>query len=107
MGFRTGTGGAKMIASRLRDGFSVQDCRLVLDYLSETWGADDKMREHLCPTTIFRPTNFDDRVVKAHNWHNAGRPSRSGKAWDRNSTSAFNLSEALNDTSWADNGLGL
>lgn len=107
IGFRASNHNSRMISARLKDGFSVADCQLVLDYLSEMWGADAEMREHLCPTTIFRPSKFDDRVVKAHNWHNAGRPTRDGKRWDRSRTSSFDLNAALNDTSWAENGLGL
>ncbi|MGL6149184.1 MAG: conserved phage C-terminal domain-containing protein [Plesiomonas sp.] len=107
MGFRTAKQNVKLIAGRLGEGFTMEDCTLVLDYLSETWGADVEMREYLCPTTIFRPSKFDDRVVKAHNWHNAGRPTRDGSQWDRSRPSSFNLTAALNDTSWADNGLGM
>lgn len=107
MGFRSGAANVRMISARLREGYTMDDCRMVMDYLSEMWGADVEMREHLCPTTIFRPSKFEDRVVKAHNWNDAGRPSRAGNSWDRNAPSAFNLSDALDDTTWADNGLGL
>lgn len=107
MGFRSGAANVRMISARLREGYTMDDCRMVLDYLSEMWGADVEMREHLCPTTIFRPSKFEDRVVKAHNWSDAGRPTRNGSQWDRSRPSSFNLSDALDDTTWADNGLGL
>ncbi|ELM3728177.1 conserved phage C-terminal domain-containing protein, partial [Edwardsiella piscicida] len=68
LGFRKGTSAAKQVAARLREGFTVEDCLLVMDYLSEMWGADPEMREYLCPTTIFRASKFDERVVKATNW---------------------------------------
>ncbi|XEG88456.1 conserved phage C-terminal domain-containing protein [Edwardsiella tarda] len=92
LGFRKGTIASKQIAARLREGFTVDDCRLVMDYLSEMWGADPEMREHLCPTTIFRASRFDERVVKATNWANAGRPSRCGNSWNRGSASPFGAS---------------
>lgn len=107
MGFRAAKQNITLIAARLKDNFTQTDCELVLDYLTEMWGADVEMREYLCPTSIFRPSKFDDRVVKAHNWNNAGRPVREGNQWDRSRKSSFNLTDALNDTSWAENGLGL
>ncbi|XEH40696.1 conserved phage C-terminal domain-containing protein [Edwardsiella tarda] len=92
LGFRKGTSAAKQVAARLREGFTVEDCLLVMDYLSEMWGADPEMREYLCPTTIFRASKFDERVVKATNWSNAGRPSRCGNSWNRGSASPFGAS---------------
>ncbi|WP_420842382.1 conserved phage C-terminal domain-containing protein [Edwardsiella anguillarum] len=92
LGFRKGTSAAKQVSARLREGFSVEDCLLVMDYLSEMWGADPEMREYLCPTTIFRASKFDERVVKATNWANAGRPSRCGNSWNRGSASPFGAS---------------
>nr|WP_139263881.1 conserved phage C-terminal domain-containing protein [Edwardsiella piscicida] len=92
LGFRKGTSAAKQVAARLREGFTVEDCLLVMDYLSEMWGADPEMREYLCPTTIFRASKFDERVVKATNWANAGRPSRCGNSWNRGSASPFGAS---------------
>lgn len=106
MGFRHAKQNITLITARLKE-FSQTDCELVTDYLTEMWGADVEMREYLCPTSIFRPTKFDDRVVRAHNWNTAGRPVRDGKQWDRSRKSSFSLTDALNDTSWADNGLGL
>ncbi|WP_370554882.1 hypothetical protein [Edwardsiella tarda] len=50
LGFRKGTSAAKQVAARLREGFTVEDCLLVMDYLSEMWGQILK-----CVSTSARP----------------------------------------------------
>ena len=48
----------KLIAGRLREGATVEDCKKVIDRKSEQWLNDDKMREYLRPATLFNATKF-------------------------------------------------
>ncbi|MDW0886236.1 conserved phage C-terminal domain-containing protein [Mannheimia haemolytica] len=64
---------AKNITARIRES-SVADCCQVVDYLVAKWGRDEKMREYLCPKTIFRQSNFADYFPKSTAWANNGKP---------------------------------
>lgn len=63
----------KNIAARIRES-SVEDCCRVVDYLVAKWGRDGKMREYLCPKTIFRQSNFADYLPKSVAWAERGKP---------------------------------
>src|SRR3989304_2514032 len=55
--------------ARLRDGVTVEQCKLVVDYLWSLWKNDPKMREYLDSVTPFRPRNFAVRYLpKAERW---------------------------------------
>lgn len=60
---------------------SVEDCRLVIDYLVAKWGRDVKMREHLTPKTIFKASNFAEYLSKATAWEESGRPVAVNGKW--------------------------
>lgn len=46
----------------------------MVDYLVAKWGRDGKMREYLCPKTIFRQSNFADYLPKSVAWAERGKP---------------------------------
>lgn len=64
---------AKNISARIAES-SVADCCQVVDYLVAKWGRDGKMREYLCPKTIFRASNFADYLPKSTAWAARGKP---------------------------------
>ena len=41
------------IKARLKEGFTFDDFRLVIDYKAHTWGGDPKMSEYVRPLTLF------------------------------------------------------
>jgi uncharacterized phage protein (TIGR02220 family) len=47
-----------LIASRLREGATVDEMRGVVDRKHKEWAADSKMREFLRPKTLFNATNY-------------------------------------------------
>lgn len=49
----------KMIAARLQDGVTVEDCKAVINAKVSQWGVDEKMSEYLRPATLFNRTNFE------------------------------------------------
>lgn len=64
---------AKNISARIAES-SVAECCQVVDYLVAKWGRDGKMREYLCPKTIFRASNFADYLPKSTAWAARGKP---------------------------------
>ncbi len=62
----------KNISARIAE-CSVSDCLCVVDFLVARWGRDEKMREYLCPKTIFRASNFAAYLPKALSWASNGR----------------------------------
>lgn len=48
----------KLIIGRLNEGFTVDDCKAVIDFKAEEW-MGTKMERHLNFETLFRPSNFD------------------------------------------------
>jgi uncharacterized phage protein (TIGR02220 family) len=48
----------KLIAGRLKDGATVEQCKAVIDAKVAKWGADPKMDEYLRPKTLFNATNY-------------------------------------------------
>lgn len=46
------------IVARLKEGFSVDDCRAVVASKCRQWGGDEKMAEYLRPKTLFGAANF-------------------------------------------------
>lgn len=47
------------IRARLSDGYTVEQCKFVIENKTREWGKDEKCRKWLCPSTLFRPGNFD------------------------------------------------
>jgi len=48
----------KFIKARLKDGYSVEECKGVIDVMTAKWGNDKKMRFYLRPETLFNETKF-------------------------------------------------
>jgi uncharacterized phage protein (TIGR02220 family) len=48
----------KLIAGRLNEGATVEQCKAVIDAKVAKWGADPKMDEYLRPKTLFNATNY-------------------------------------------------
>lgn len=49
----------KNISQRLKDGFTVEDLKSVVDKKTLEWLNDDKMNQFLNPETLFRPKKFE------------------------------------------------
>ena len=50
----------KYIGARLNEGFTVDDCKHVIDVKHEEWSGDPKMEKFLRPTTLFAPEHFEE-----------------------------------------------
>ncbi|HEY4622565.1 MAG TPA: conserved phage C-terminal domain-containing protein [Solibacillus sp.] len=53
------------ISGRLKEGHSVNDCRLVIDEQVSCWLHDAEMEKYLRPMTLFRPANFESYLNNA------------------------------------------
>lgn len=61
----TPTAGADVIAQRLREGYTVDQCKDVIGIKSNEWMGDEKMHKHLNPETLFRKKNFTRYLAEA------------------------------------------
>ncbi|CAH6841281.1 conserved hypothetical protein [Vibrio chagasii] len=76
----------RKISARIKDGFTVTDCKLVIDYLHERWGHDKSLVEYFVLGSVFVPSKFEDKVIKAQAWADSGRPTYRHGAWSSNSS---------------------
>lgn len=53
------TSNAEFVIARLREGYSLQDCKSVIAAKTREWLHDDKMNRYLTPETLFRRSNFE------------------------------------------------
>lgn len=64
--FRTnGKETRSLIRARLSSGYTVDDLKAVVDSKCAAWGADQRMREYLRPSTLFAPKKFDEYLANA------------------------------------------
>lgn len=61
----TPTAGALVIAQRLKEGYTVEQCKDVIGVKSNAWMGDEKMDQYLNPQTLFRKSNFDKYLTEA------------------------------------------
>ncbi|EOL8988438.1 conserved phage C-terminal domain-containing protein [Cronobacter dublinensis] len=89
------------IRARLREGHSVDDLKLVVDYKHEHWH-DTEMYDYMRPQTLFVPGKLEGYLLCATRWKERGRPPR--QQWKQRSVvqrddSAFKASYACVDYS--------
>lgn len=59
------TAGALVIAQRLKEGYTVEQCKDVIGEKSNQWMGDEKMDQYLNPQTLFRKSNFDKYLAES------------------------------------------
>jgi len=64
----------RLVTARLKDGYTEQDMIDVIDARVALWLFDETMYEYLRPSTLFRPSNFDEYLAAAK----AAPPPRAG-----------------------------
>ena len=82
----------KPIRARLNDGFTVEDCKKVIDTKSGQWLNNPDMVKYLRPATLFSPSKFDGYLNECR-----GKPSIRGDSPPISEQEAFNrsISEAI------------
>lgn len=61
----TPTAGALVIEQRLKEGYTVAQCKDVIGVKSNEWMGDEKMHQFLNPETLFRKKNFTKYLAQA------------------------------------------
>lgn len=56
----------KAIIARLKEGYTVEDFKKVIDSKTNEWLNDSEMRSYLRPSTLFRPANFEAYLNEAN-----------------------------------------
>lgn len=67
------------ITARLKDGFSIEDLKLVIDDRAKRWKTDPKMKDYLRPTTLFAPSHFENYLNAAMMGNGSAKPKSN---WD-------------------------
>lgn len=82
----------KPIRARLNDGFTVEDCKKVIDTKSGQWLNNPDMVKYLRPATLFSPSKFEGYLNECR-----GKPSIRGDSPPISEQAAFNqsISEAI------------
>ncbi|MBF1005864.1 MAG: conserved phage C-terminal domain-containing protein [Lachnospiraceae bacterium] len=82
----------KPIRARLNDGFTVEDCKKVIDTKSGQWLNNPDMVKYLRPATLFSPSKFEGYLNECR-----GKPSIRGDSLPISEQAAFNqsISEAI------------
>lgn len=82
----------KPIRARLNDGFTVEDCKKVIDTKSGQWLNNPDMVKYLRPATLFSPSKFEGYLNECR-----GKPSIRGDSLPISEQAAFNrsISEAV------------
>jgi len=55
----------KPIIARLRTGVTEKQCEQVIGYMYNKWRGDPEKAQYLRPSTLFRPTNFENYLAEA------------------------------------------
>ena len=81
----------KPIRARLNDGFTLADCKKVIDVKAAQW-LDSEQSKYLRPETLFRPSKFENYLNECR-----GKPSIRGDSPPNSEQAAFNrsISEAV------------
>lgn len=54
-----------MVRCRLKEGWTVEDFRLIHRWVRDTWTTDDFYSKYIQPSTVYRPLHFENYLVKA------------------------------------------
>ncbi|WNS34715.1 conserved phage C-terminal domain-containing protein [Enterobacter asburiae] len=81
--YQVSTTSLQNIRARIREGYTVEELSLVVDYCNAKWSEDLTMAAYLRPQTLFQPSNFPGYLKSAKSWAKAGRPPRVNGEWAR------------------------
>ncbi|MFW6369361.1 MAG: conserved phage C-terminal domain-containing protein [Myxococcota bacterium] len=60
--------------ARLREGMTVEQAKLVIDFKWDAWGYKPEMVEYVRPSTLFGKQKWPEYLAEAESWDEAGRP---------------------------------
>jgi uncharacterized phage protein (TIGR02220 family) len=67
----------RLIAARLKEGATIEDCNAVIDAKTAQWGSDPSWSKYLRPATLFNATKFAQYIGEID-----AAPVAGGQAWE-------------------------
>ena len=68
-----------VLARQKVDGWELEDFKLVVDFKVNDWGKDDRMKQYICPSTLFRASNAEKYMQAAKAWKESCKVGQNGK----------------------------
>jgi uncharacterized phage protein (TIGR02220 family) len=65
------------------DGWGLEDFKLIIDFKVHDWINDDKMRQHICPSTLFRASNAEKYMQAAKAWKESSKTASNAQVYTR------------------------
>ena len=61
------------------DGWDLEDFKLIIDFKVHDWGKDDRMKQYICPSTLFRASNAEKYMQAAKAWKESSKVGQNGQ----------------------------
>ena len=68
-----------VLARQKVDGWELEDFKLVIDFKVNDWGKDDRMKQYICPSTLFRASNAEKYMQAAKAWKESSKVGQNGQ----------------------------
>ena len=68
-----------VLARQKVDGWELEDFKLVIDFKVNDWGKDDRMKQYICPSTLFRASNAEKYMQAAKAWKESCKVGQNGQ----------------------------
>ncbi len=68
-----------VLARQKVDGWELEDFKLIIDFKVNDWGKDDRMKQYICPSTLFRASNAEKYMQAAKAWKESCKVGQNGK----------------------------
>lgn len=68
-----------VLARQKVDGWGLEDFKLVIDFKVHDWGKDDRMKQYICPSTLFRASNAEKYMQAAKAWKESCKVGQNGQ----------------------------
>lgn len=65
------------------DGWELEDFKLIIDFKVHDWGKDDRMKQYICPSTLFRASNAEKYMQAAKSWKESLKTASNAQVYTR------------------------
>lgn len=65
------------------DGWELEDFKLIIDFKVHDWGKDDRMKQYICPSTLFRASNAEKYMQAAKAWKESSKTASNTQVYTR------------------------
>lgn len=65
------------------DGWDLEDFKLIIDFKVHDWGKDDRMKQYICPSTLFRASNAEKYMQAAKVWKESLKTAQKAQVYTR------------------------